>query len=141
MKKNSALYGYLESIGVLQSGSPAEIEQAKHQYWSIVRKEWRRNQRKECKSVTILLRLKQYSKLKNEAIRNKISVTRYIKEAALSQVGRSSCINKELLGEIRQVFFDHYSAIDQRLANKSIDRGEVMNSLQELEKKVFELIR
>lgn len=140
MKKTSALYEYLETTGVLQTGSSSDIKHAKNKYWSLVRKEWRKQQRKECRSFTVFFKPKEYSKLKNEAANRSVSATRLIKEATLGSLEGSSGINKETLGQIRQTFFESYNHIDKEVPVKNGDTKNILRNLLLLEKKVFDLL-
>ena len=127
MKKRvqySALYQYLNDSGALESGDPAAIASAKRRYWSKVRSNWNKEKRKRCKSYTVLLEGQELRAVQRAAKEQQMSATRFIKAAALHVAKQDAMINKIVIGEIRQLLMNHYSAIEvsvqKNTANKTI---------------------
>jgi hypothetical protein len=114
MKKRSGLYDYLETNGVLGSGSVKDIAQAKKQYWKKVRKEWRKQQRKECKSYTIYLKDKEQRVVARSAVTFALSITRFIKDAAIQKATNSAGIDDRIIGKIREAFFEKYNDLQEQ---------------------------
>ncbi len=143
-KKTCGVYEYLDSIGVLETGSGTDIEQAKKQYWNIIRREWKRQKRKECKSYTLLF---TPSELKPILIRAKSAtggVTSYIKQAAIAYTTNTVVIDKLTIGTIRQAIVLHYTSVQQlemeRLVpNKATQK--MKDEIQIIEALIFDFIK
>jgi hypothetical protein len=107
-KRGSGVYEYLTATGLLANGTPDDIAHAKKEYWSSVRKEYRRNQRRECKSYTVFFTKQELKHITQQAKSLHGSITQYIKQAALNN---GSGVDKKAIGEIRQGIALLYMAI------------------------------
>ena len=136
MKKRNKLYEYLEAKGVLVNGTANDIEQTKRQYWIEVRKEWRKQQRRECKSYTVFLNEKEYKHISAVAKTAKRSITRFIKSAALQKALGSAGIDERITGSIRESFFETYNALQE---NQTVPQS-VLRQLLHLERTVLTLL-
>lgn len=136
MKKTDTVYDYLERLGVLSTGSPEDIVRAKETYWKLRRKEWRKHQRQNCKSCTIFFTFPEYHAVRNAIPDKRKNVTRYVKQATLNAALNKQSIGKELVGKVRETFFEAYATIDRLAAN-----NDVKNVLIKLEQKILLLIQ
>src|SRR3989304_3505357 len=86
IRKNTSLWAYLDFTGVLEKGTDAEIKQAKKQYWKKYFHEYKQNRRKDIPEYPIGLSKKngEYTKVKNEAKRHKLTITSFLKQSALA---------------------------------------------------------
>jgi hypothetical protein len=128
IKKGSTIYTFLESSGLLEQGTVAEIEQAKKQYWAIVRSEWKRNKRETSKSYTVCFNDSELKLLTRSATKKHFSLTAFIKQASLCY-GTDACIvDKRIVGEIREAILLHYNTL-QMLGEENILPETVTNKL------------
>lgn len=82
---NQTVYKYLEDLGVLEHGSPEDIENARKQYWRQYRAAWRKAKRAQGREVTICLTKNESTQLSRKAAQFGLTVNQYLKEAALAQ--------------------------------------------------------
>lgn len=111
-KKGSGVYAYLEATGILQTGDAAAIEQAKKEYWTQIRKGYKRAKRQQCNSYTIFLTDTQLKVVAPIAKRQRYSITCFIKEAALSYCTGQTITNKKNIGVLREATMLHYNTIE-----------------------------
>lgn len=81
--KQSGVYAYLNTLGLLENGSEVELSIARKEYWKKYQANWIRTKRKQA-HLTVYFNNKEFRIIKNAARNNKRSNTRYIKEAALA---------------------------------------------------------
>lgn len=135
MKTGSKLYDYLEQTGVLTNGSPEAIAVAKQTYWKAVRKSWRKKQREECKSYTVFFTTSEQTKINTAVSPKNISITKFIKQAALSKAMNTTCVDTRIIGQIRQLFFEAYNR------SKSEASENILTEIIELETSVLEILK
>jgi hypothetical protein len=135
MKKPNKLYNHLEQTGILQNGSNEDIIKAKKEYWKVVRTQWRAEQRKVSKSYTVFYTAEELKEIKTAAILKKTSITSFTKQSAILAARGNTGVNKKSLGEVRQMFFETYNSIKDKVQIEM-----VLGELTLLEKKVLELI-
>jgi hypothetical protein len=135
MKKRNKVYDFLEQTGILQNGSDEDIIKAKKEYWKVVRTQWRVEQRKVSKSYTVFYTPDELKEIKSAAIIKNISITSYTKQSAILAARGNMGVNKKSLGEVRQMFFETYNSIKDKVQIEM-----VLRELTLLEKKVLELI-
>jgi hypothetical protein len=116
IKYGSGIYFFLEQRGLLESSSPNEIEIAKKEYWKLKRNQYKQQKRKSCKAFTIFYDKGEYKIIEQQAKRNKSSITNYIKQQSLCT--SKNCIDKKIIGQIRESLFDYYNAL-QSAANEN----------------------
>ena len=85
-RKSSALWIYLDSIGILESGSTEEIEAAKRAYWKQYHYNHRRAQRTENAEITVALSRKDgtYKRLNSAAQRHGMTLAAFLRAATES---------------------------------------------------------
>lgn len=108
-KKGSGVYAYLERIGMLEQGTPEEIALAKCAYWREQKREWKKAKRREQKLFEVFFSSAECKVLKAKAAPHNYSITRWIKQAALSG---SDGITPETVGIVRQLLMQAYSNIE-----------------------------
>lgn len=135
-KRNKGLYEFLAKAGVLEHGSVADITLAKKKYWELVRKEWRRQQRKEQKSYAIFFTPAEQKQVKATADKKGKSITRFVKDSALLAAYGGAGIDNTTKGNIREAFFICYHSIEEDQRTEL-----VLQKLDTLEQKVMKLIQ
>lgn len=110
--KRKKIYDYLESKGVLSQGSDEAIKQAKEEYWKKYRKAWRQQQRLECKSYKVFFSQAEYKEIIQTRPKGKPNVAGYIKQVIIQHVRMKSTIDREIIGEIRTIFFEYYRVLE-----------------------------
>lgn len=129
IKKGSGIYTFLEASGLLKTGSNADIEQAKKQYWATVRKEYKKTKRQRCKGYTVFLNYHELKIISKTAQKQRInSITTFIKQASIAYCNNQFVIDKVAIGEIRQALSLHYMAI-QTLRDENIVPHQVADKL------------
>lgn len=98
-KTGTGQYNYLESVGVLRNGSDAEIALAKKTYWTLYRKNWKKNKRQQSKTYVLLFSFSEQRILNKKASELQISPARFIKQAALEN---QQVLGPVLAGRIRE---------------------------------------
>lgn len=141
MKKCNKLYDYLESTGVLATGTKEDILKAKKQYWISVRKEWQKQKRKECKSYTILFTPLEHKALINALKGPRKSVTAFIKQSALQIAKSSHGVDKMTIGQVREAFFEAHNSIEgMDIETKEEQLTGVLQRFINLEKKILNFL-
>lgn len=135
MKPKSGLYDYLEQTGELTNGTAESIAKAKQAYWKAVRKAWRKKQREECKSFTVFFKPSEQTVIHKVVSTQNISVTKFIKQAALSKATNTAGVDTRIIGQIRQLFFEAYNR------SKGEASEAILTELTKLETSVLQLLK
>lgn len=130
IKKGSSVYVYLDAIGVLEKGSSDDIERHKKIYWANVRKAWKKAKLQECKSFTIFFSPVELKVITQSIKNRKLSVTAYIKQAALSASKNKSVVDRIAVGEVREAVMLHYNTIQRLGEEKEISQTIASELLQ-----------
>ena len=128
-KSGCGVYAFLEKTGLLEEGSGAEIAEAKKTYWALVRKEWKKARRAQCKSVTVFFTAEEVSIILKAA--KHLAIARYVKQAALTYGNKHVVIDKAAVGEIRQELILHYMTIQTLLEENKLTREIALQLLQQ----------
>ena len=143
-KRNSGLYGFLESVGALDTSDADLIQAAKNRYWAEYKRNWKQAKRHESKTISILYSPKEAKRIATAAERTHSNPTAFVKEAALAASEGRQMANAAMVGEIRQLLALEYSLL-QEAAEEGKVPEETGNSLLErmasLERQVLELIK
>lgn len=131
-KKGSGIYAYLEATGILQTGDAVAIELAKKEYWTQVRKGYKRAKRLQCKSYTIFLTDTELKIVGPAAKMQQYSITGFIKEAALSYSNGRGITNKKNIGALREAAMLHYNTIEILHEEKQLPQRIASILLQEI---------
>lgn len=142
--KQGGLYQYLEQLGILASGTDAEIKEAKRHYWTMYKATWRKRHRQVSKEIRIQLNDSDLKAITVAAKKHKRSKAIYIKEAALAYYnGRFLVPDVLLVGEIRQLLAMAYTLLHELKSNEAIPYKKQLGILQEfeaLEHKILSLL-
>lgn len=122
-KRGSGVYAYLAACGVLDKGTPADITAAKRRYWAERKRAWKKVKREEQKCFEIFLSKHELKAVQDKATHLRLSVTRYIKQAALMN---ETMLPPILRGEVRQLLMQQYN-----VAEELMEEGAVAEEIQE----------
>jgi len=141
LKKKSSLYTFLESSGVLEHGTDAEIQKVRKEYWREYKRTWRKGQRKKVKEFTPSFSREEV-KLLTEAARNhKMSRTGYIKRATLSYTDKMYIVPDALeVRRISQLLAMNYNLMKQMKDEEKISpvsANTIMEKISSLEHEVL----
>lgn len=141
-KNKSTLYTYLQSTGVLITGSKEDIAQARKEYWKRYKAQWRNENRKQTKQFTIVLSPNEAKYIGSAAKQYSKSTTRLIRDAALAYLKKVFLVPDRIaLATIQQLLTMNYTLL-QDIFNENMVPFEAGRSLLErmdkLEKAVVE---
>lgn len=86
IRRNSGLWEYLKTTGVLDRGNPKEIEAAKRQYRKRYHQEYKRNRRAKHPEVTVVMDRVTYGQLNKAAAMHHQSLATFLREASVHYV-------------------------------------------------------
>jgi hypothetical protein len=110
----SSIYQYLELTGVLATGSHADIQAARKQYWNKIKAAYKRKQRKEQKQYTISFTKQENAIIAKAATSHCRSNTAYCKAAALAYTKKQFIFpDITLLNDIKQSLLLLYYRINE----------------------------
>ncbi|MCC6816171.1 MAG: hypothetical protein IT267_07150 [Saprospiraceae bacterium] len=145
MKKNSntksSVYVFLKSNGVLENGSPDDIQKVRKEYWREYKRKWRKMKRKSEQEFTITFSADDLKDISLEAKRHKLSRTKFIKRACLAYVNNSFIVPD--LKEVRiisQMISMTYNSIQELIEKDTIDfkTGKaIQESIHNLEREIL----
>lgn len=125
--QNIGMCTYLESIGVLEWGTDAEIRGAKKQYRKQYILKYKRDQRAANLEFSILLSSKngEYEKIKSEAEYHKTTVTAFLKLAVLAYITKSFIVpDKVQVTRLEQILMNCINEIKLISGSKLFKEGE-----------------
>lgn len=140
MKPNnlSNIYEFLETSGLLETGTPEEITAARAQYWKNHRAAFRRQQRQERKEYNIAFQKSDSTLLRNAAKYHHLSETEFIRKATISYIKHERVpINEECLIEIHQILvmiYTHVQILEEAYTDRS--RSHLLKQFETLEKQI-----
>lgn len=138
--KSTNIYQYLESTGVLDTGSADDIERQRLLYWKKYKREWRQQQRRKLKSFTVYFDENMTAIIKRASVKQKMSCTKYIQQSALLHAqGKTITVNPNIFNYIREALMLNYHAIkdleDGQYISPKTER-EFISTLAVIEKKI-----
>lgn len=140
IKNGTGLYAFLETTGVLATGTVEEIENQKKRYWVQYRKEWKKNKRQQSKVYVVMVSFKDSRRISQKAKAIGVTPASYLKHCALND---EVILGPVLIAKIREQFVLYTSKceelLEMHLVNEPIQE-QVMEELINLEKNVMELI-
>lgn len=85
-RKSSALWLHLDSLGILETGTPEEIDAAKRAYWKAYHYNHRKAQRKDKPEVVIALSREDgtYERISTAAKKHRMTVAAFIRASAVA---------------------------------------------------------
>lgn len=87
-KRHKSIYAFLESSGVLESNDPELIKNARQAYWRTYHREYKKGKREKAREHTVTLEKREEQVLKEEAAKNEMTLSKFIKEMALAYVNK-----------------------------------------------------
>jgi hypothetical protein len=142
--KTSKLYEYLEATGILEHGSPEEIDAARKQYNNQRKAQWRRNRRAEFKAITVEFSPQEYNMIKRTAKKYR-NPTRFVYKAAIAYGNQKTLtLDESTIHSVREVLLQNYHCIrdmgdDERLT--SAVEEQLIKRLAAIEKVVMEKLQ
>jgi hypothetical protein len=143
MKKQSKIYEYLESTGLLSNGSDKEISLAKAKYWESVRREYKKNRYKEQKSYTVFFTKQELNLIVPKSTKNSGGIVGYIKHSTISNATGKLKTDKHILGQIRESIFKQYFIINTMVENNKQlkeKKEELFAELKNIENIIYQLL-
>jgi len=143
-RKGKGIYQYLQSEGVLETGSDEAIKAARKRYWAQYKAAWRRNKRNTSKSFEIIMNPKEHARIQGAAKMHKRSSTSYIKEAALAYSQQLFLVpDITVVYEIKEALsllsYALHDALDESYVNNG-NLAEVIGIMTAFETKIYPLI-
>ena len=138
-KNNSAMWDYLESLGILEKGTDEEIKAAKKAYRKIYFLKYKQKQRENKPEFSVYFSNEngEYGRVESAAKKHNMTVTAFIKKAVMAyieqkyiipdplQIGKLEQVLSECLNEVQKIvktkerfLFDRedkYKAIEKRI--------------------------
>jgi hypothetical protein len=112
IKHTSNIYEYLEAIGVLDTGTNEEIQDARKQYWKNYRAAYQRQKRKEQHIYTITFNKKEMRLLAPAIKKHHSNCTQYIKLAVLAYTQQQFVVlDPAAINQIRELLTKNYTTL------------------------------
>jgi hypothetical protein len=164
-KANNGLWNYLDSVGILEKGTDAEIKAAKKAYWKEYITKYKRNQRTHTPEFNVGFSSEkgEFSRIQQASKAHKMTITGFIKTAALSyldytfippnpgQIARLEQVLSECLNQIQTItktkekyFWDRgqkYEAIEKRIEKIENSINEIFRRPISLEAEIKKAIQ
>lgn len=143
MKKGTAIYDYLDQLGVFATGSALDLEAAKKMYWKNVRKKWKQERRKQKKGYTVFLSKEEVSQIKKIIGTKRSGITGYIQQATLSTLKNKYVVEKDMIGKVRVALYSFYNRIEEVAGNKerAITTNQLLNEIELLQQKILAILQ
>jgi hypothetical protein len=140
-RKNSPLWEYLESSGVLEKGSDEEIKAARKRYWKKYFLEYKQKQRKNKPEFIV-----HFSKSKGEYVsiveaarKHQLKVSAFLKAAAFAYLNRTYIVpNRLMIANLEQLLSNCLNEI-KSIAYTKEKFWEREQKLERIEKRVEKL--
>jgi hypothetical protein len=140
----TSLYEYLESSGVLDTGSDEAIADARKHYWKEYKARWRKQKRKEEKELTTSWTPNELKDLTNAARHHAMSRVAFIKSATIAYMQKSFIVpDKVGVRKIAQLLAMNYNLIQEMIEEKTISLqagNPLLDRITELEKSVRSIL-
>jgi len=140
IRKNTSLWAYLDSVGILEKGTDNEIKQAKKQYWKKYFLSYKQERRKTIPEYPIGLSKKngEYTRIKNEAKKHKLTITSFLKQSALAYIGKRFLVpDRTQVSNIEQMLSQILNEVRQR---KNIPYMEIEKRIEKIENQIDKLL-
>ena len=133
---------YLESVGILEKGSPEEIETAKKAYRKNYLLSYKQKQRSRKPEFTINFSKDkgEFGKVEKEAKRHDLAITGFIHFATLAYINQTYLVPNALqISKLEQVLSDCLNEIQSIVRFKEKYHWERNSKLEAIEKKIEKL--
>ncbi|MBI4946485.1 MAG: hypothetical protein HY840_08805 [Bacteroidetes bacterium] len=141
IRKNTSLWAYLDSVGVLENGTEEEIKQAKKQYWKKYFLQYKQNRRKDRPEFPIGLSKKngEYERIKRAASSHNMTTSSFLKKSALAYINKVYLVpDRQQVSGIEQMLSQILNEVRQR---KNLPYMEIEKRIEAIEMKVDKLLR
>src|ERR1700682_361398 len=119
--RHSAMWEYLESVGVLEKGSDAEIKAAKKAYWKIYFTKYKKQQRSSKPEYTVNFskEKKEYERISLAAKKHNMTVTAFLRSAVLAYMNHTFVVpDRMLVARLEQMLSDCLNEIKRIVHSK-----------------------
>lgn len=141
LNSKSSIYSFLKSSGVLESGTPEEIQNGRKAYWREYKRSWRKQKRKAEKEFTIYFSTDELQEIIKEAKRHKLSRSRFIKQACFAYIDKTFLVpDISEVRKISQLLSMTYISIQEYLesnGNEIKNGKEILDRIYRLEREIL----
>lgn len=141
VKSENSIYSHLQSSGVLEQGTHAEIQSVRKEYWKEYKRKWRVVKRRKEKEFTVSFKPDELKILTFEAKRHKLSRTQFIKDTTFAYFNNSYIVPDLLeVKKVSQLLAMTYNSVqdlfDANKLNFNLGR-DIMESINRLEREIL----
>ena len=141
LNSKSSIYSFLKESGVLESGTPEEIKNARHQYWKEYKRKWRVQKRKSDSEFAIYLNDEELNEISAEAKRHKLSRSKFIKQACIAYINNTFIVpDSKEVKRIAQQLSMTFNSIQELTAENKIDfkfGKSILEAIYKLEREIL----
>lgn len=141
IRKNTSLWAYLDSVGILEKGTDAEIKAEKRKYKKQCQLRYMKKYRTDRNEYTInFSKLREENKqLQKAAKGHRLSATAFIKQSALAYLNKTFLVpDKAQVNNIEVMLSQILNEVRQR---KNLPYNEIEKKIESIESKVDKLLR
>lgn len=139
-KHSNGFFAFVHDQGLVINDD-ASFSAAKKKYLADCKRKSKKEIRKRYKGFEVLLNGQELKFVEQKAKALKVSVTRFIKMAALAE--QQPMVNPTTIGEIRQLLVVHYNSLQARLEEENVDAvisDDILQQTEETEKRILGLL-
>ena len=144
LNSKSSIYSFLKSSGVLESGTPEEIKNVRHQYWKEYKRKWRIQKRNTYTEFTIYFDDEELNEITAEAKRHKLSRTKFIKKACFAYINNTFIVpDSKEVKRIAQQLSMTYNTIQNLIEENAIEfksGKSIAESIYKLEREILPVL-
>ena len=141
-KNNSAMWEYLESLGILEKGTDEEIKAAKKAYRKIYLLKYKQKQRENKPEFNIYFSNEngEYGRVESAAKKHNMTVTAFIKKAVMAYIEQKYIVPDPLqIGRLEQVLSECLNEIQTIVKTKERFLFDREDKYKAIEKKIEKL--
>ncbi|MEA3427305.1 MAG: hypothetical protein U9R46_13760 [Bacteroidota bacterium] len=140
-KHKSNLYEYLDTSGVLDTGSDEAIEKARKEYWKKYKAHWRKQKRQTEKELTTSWTVDELKDLTKAARHHNMSRVAFIKSATIAYTHKAFIVpDKTGVQRIAQLLAMNYNLLQEMIDQRTfplLSGKPILDRIEELEKAVL----
>ncbi|MBL7821296.1 MAG: hypothetical protein JNL65_11835 [Saprospiraceae bacterium] len=144
LNSKSSIYSFLKSSGVLESGTPEEIKNARHQYWKQYKRKWRIQKRKSNSEFTIYFNEEELEEISMEAKRHKLSRTKFIKQTCFAYLNKTFIVpDSKEVKIIAQQLSMTYNSIQELIEDNAIEfksGKSILEAIYKMEREILPVL-
>ena len=141
-KKNSELWNYLNSVGVLENGTDEQIKTAKRQYRKRYLLTYKQQQRKENPEFNVMLSKEdgEYETVSTAAKKNSLPISAFLKTATLAYINQFYIVpNRVQLAHMEQLLADCLNEVQTITKTKERFFWDREQKYEAIEKRIMKL--